>query len=114
MANSVANEESTLQVDSEGVRYPFSQAQESQKCATTLSEKTKKMLAKDGAFHKVMAVTQSGLPNATRKTQVAVAALVLKTMARRTDKSSSHRRSVLGGKGNAIRPRSIRTDRRRR
>ena len=72
------------------------------------------MLAKAGAFCKVMAVTQAGLHNDTRKTQVAVAALVLKTMARLIDKSSSHRRSVLGGKVNSIRPRSIQTDRQRR
>ena len=72
------------------------------------------MLAKAGAFRKVMAVTPYGLPNATRKTYVAVAALVLQTMARRTDKSSPHIMSVLGGKGNFIRPRSIRTDIRRR
>ena len=72
------------------------------------------MLAKAGAFRKVMAVAQAGLPNATRKTQVAVATLVLKTMARQTDKSSSRHRSVLGGKVNSIRPRRIRTDRRRR
>ena len=88
--------------------HPDLLPQESQECATTVSEKTKKMLANSGAFRKVMGVTQTGLPNATRKTQVAVSAVVLKTMARRTDKSSSHHRSVLGGKGNAIRPRSIR------
>ena len=94
--------------------HPDLLPQESHECATTVSEETKKMLAKSGAFRKLMAVTQVGLHNATRKTQVAVAALVLKTMARRIDKSSSHRRSMLGGKGNVIRPRSIRTDRRRR
>ena len=94
--------------------HPDLLPQESQECATTVSEETKKILDKDGAFRKVMSVTQAGIPNATRKTQVAVAALVLKTMARGTDKSSSHRRSVLGGKGNAILPRSIRTDRQRR
>ena len=77
--------------------HPDLLPQESQECATTVSEETKKMLAKAGAFRKVMAVAQAGLPNATRKTQVAVATLVLKTMARLTDKSSSHRRSVLGG-----------------
>ena len=65
------------------------------------------MLAKAGSFRKVMAVTQAGIPNARRKAMVAVATLVLKTMARRTSKSSSHHRSVLGGKGNAISPRSI-------
>ena len=88
--------------------------QESQECATTVSEETEKMLAKAGAFRKVITFTQAGLHNATRKTQIAVATLVLKTVARRTDKSSSHCRSVLGGKGNSIHPRSIRTDRRRR
>ena len=94
--------------------HPDLLPQESQECATTVSEETKKTPYKAGEFLKVMAVTQAVLTNATRKTQVAVAALVLKTMARQTDKSSSHRRSVLGSKGNVIRPRSIRTDRRRR
>ena len=94
--------------------YPNLLPQVSQECASTVSEETKKMLVKAGAFRKVMVVTQAGLPNATSKTQVAVAALVLNTMARRTDKSSSNHRSVLGGKGSAILPRSIRTYRRRR
>ena len=94
--------------------HPDMLPQESQECATTVSDETKNMLAKAGAFRKVLAVTRYGLPHTTRKTQVTVAALVLKTMARRTDKSSPHRWSVLGGKGNAIRPRSIRTDIRRR
>ena len=90
--------------------HPDLLPQESQECVTTVSEETKKILVKAGAFRKVMAVTQYGLPNATRKTQVAGAALVLKTMVRRTDKSSSHCRSVLVLKRNAIRPRSIRID----
>ena len=94
--------------------HPDPLPQESQECATTVSEETKKMLVKAGAFCKVMAFTQSGLPIATKRTHVAVYALVLKTMAIRTDKSSSHCRRVLGGRGNAIRPRSIRTDRQRR
>ena len=94
--------------------HPDLLPQESQNCATTVSEETKKMLAKAGAFRKVMAVTQAGLPNAKSKTQVSVAALVLKMMVGQTEKSSSHRRSVWGGKGNAIRPRSIHTDRQRR
>ena len=76
-------------------KHPDLLPQESQECVTTVSEETKKMLAKAGSFRKVMAVTQAGLPNNTRKTQVAVAALVLKTMVRRTDNSSSHRSSVL-------------------
>ena len=95
-------------------KHPDPLLQESKECATTVSEETKKMLAKAGAFRKVVAVTQAGIPNATRKTQVAVAVLVPKTMAIRTDKSLSHRRSVLGGKGKAICPRSIQKDRRRR
>ena len=94
--------------------HPDLLPQESQECANTVSEKTKTILAKVGAFHKVMSFTQSDLPSTTRKTQVSVAAQVLKTMARRTDNSSSHRRSVLRGKGNAICPRSIRTYRQRR
>ena len=89
--------------------HPDLLPQESQECATTVSEETKKMLVKARAFHKVMAVTQAGLPTATRKMHVAVDVLVLKTMARLTDKSSSHRRSVLGGKGKEISPRSIHT-----
>ena len=91
--------------------HPYLLPQESQECATTVSDGTKKMLAKAGAFCKVMAVAQDGLPNSTRKTQVAVAALVLKMTVRRTGKSSSHCRSVLGGKVNATCSRSIRTDR---
>ena len=94
--------------------HPDLLPQESKECATTVSKETKKMLAKAGAFRKVMAFTQAGLPNVTRKTQVAVAALVLKTMARQTDNSSSHCRSVLGGKGNDMRLMSIRIYRRRR
>ena len=65
--------------------HPDLLLQESQECATTVSEETKKILAKSGAFGKVMAITQAGLPNATRNTQVAVASLVLNTMVRRTD-----------------------------
>ena len=48
--------------------HPDLLPQESQECDTTVSEETKKMLAKAGAFRKVTAVTQAGLPNATRKT----------------------------------------------
>ena len=89
--------------------HPDLLPQESQECANTVSEETKKILAKAREFRKVTEVTQSGLPNATRQTQVAVDTLVLNTMARRTNKSSSHRRSVLGGKGKEISPRSIHT-----
>ena len=72
------------------------------------------MLHKAGAIRTMAAAERRTLHKATRQTQVAVAALLLGSMARRAQESSSHRRSVLGGKGNAIRPRSIRTDRRRR
>ena len=67
--------------------HPDLLPQESQECDTTVSEETKKMLAKAGTFRKVMAVTEAGLPNATRKTQVSVDSLVPKMMARRTDNS---------------------------
>ena len=66
--------------------HPDLLPQESQECDNTVSEETKKIMVKAGAFCKVMAVTQAGLSNATRKTQVAVTALVLKTMARGTEK----------------------------
>ena len=47
--------------------HPDMLPQESQECCTTVSEETKKMLTKAGAFRKVMAVTQTGLPNDTWK-----------------------------------------------
>ena len=40
---------------------------ESQECATTVLEESKKMLAKAGEFRKVMAVTQSSLSNSARR-----------------------------------------------
>ena len=55
---------------------------ESQECATTVSTEDKMVLAKAGDIGKVMAVTKAGLPNVTRKHQVTVVALSLKTMVR--------------------------------
>ena len=85
---------------------------ESQECE--LSTEAKELLRKAGTIRTLVSITKKSLPKATRKTQAAVAALLLRSMARRTTKSSSHRRSVLGGKGNVICQRSIGTDRRRR
>ena len=78
------------------------------------SQETKDLLHKAGAIRTMVAEARKTLPKATKQTQVAVAALLLRSMARRTQESSSHRRSLLGGKGNTIFPRSIRTDRRLR
>ena len=86
--------------------------QEAQECA--ISKQTKDLLHKAGAIRKMVAAARRTLPKATNQTHVAVAAVLLRSMARQTQESSSHRSSVLGGKGNAICPRSIRTDRRRR
>ena len=63
-------------------KHPDLLPQESQESATTVSEGTKNVPAKDITFRKEIADTQTGLPNATRKTKVGVAILVLKTMAR--------------------------------
>ena len=92
--------------------HPDLLPQEAQECE--ISQETKDMLHKAGAIRTMVAAARRTLPKATKQTQVAVAALLLRSMARRTQESSSHRRSVLGGKGNAICPRSIRTDIRRR
>ena len=92
--------------------HPYLLPQEAHECE--ISQETKELLHKAGSIRTMVAAVRRTLPEATRQTQVAVAALLLRSMARRTQELSSHRRSVLGGKGNAIRPRSIRTDRRRR
>ena len=92
--------------------HPDLLPQEAQECA--ISQETKDLLHKAREIRTMVAAARRTLPKATTQTQVAVAAVLLMLMARRTQESSSHRRSVLVGKGNAIRPRSIRTDRRRR
>ena len=74
---------------------------EAQECA--ISQEAQDLLHKAGAMRTLMTSTKKSLPNATRKTQVAVAALLLQSMIKRTKQSSSHRRSVLGDKGNALR-----------
>ena len=73
---------------------------EAQECA--ISQEAQDLLHKAGALRTLMAATKKSLPNAKRKTQVAVAALLLHSMTKRTKRSSSHRRSVLGDKGNAL------------
>ena len=76
----------------------------SQECDVNVSAKDLSVIKKSGAIVKVLAVVKSALTNATKKTQAAVAALLLtRTMARRTQGSSSHRRSVLGDKGKDLR-----------
>ena len=67
-----------------------------QECADNESAKNSSLLAKSGDIVKVLKVAQNALPNATRKTQASVAALLFtRTMARQTQESSSHCRSVL-------------------
>ena len=73
---------------------------EAQECA--ISQEAKDVLHKAGALRTLMGATRKSLPNATREMQVAVATLLLELMAKQTKRSSSHRRSVLGGKDNAL------------
>ena len=78
--------------------HPDLLPQEAQECG--ISDENKELLHKAGAICTLMAATKNSIPTATRNTQTAVAALLLlKSMARGTQKSSSHRRSVLGDKG---------------
>ena len=74
--------------------------QEVQECA--IWQETKDLLHKAGAIRKLVAATRKSLPNAKRKTQAAVAALLLQSMAKQNKRLSSNCRSVLGGKGNAL------------
>ena len=61
------------------------------------------VLAKSGAIVKVLEVAHNALPNATKKTQAAVAAfLFTRTITRQTLESSSRFRSVLGDKGKPL------------
>ena len=81
--------------------HPDLLPQETQKCG--ISDENKELLHKAWAICTLMAATKNSLPTTTRNTQAAVAALLLmKSMARGTSKSSSHRRSVLGDKGCAL------------
>ena len=81
--------------------HPDLLPKEAQEC--TISKEAQDLLHKAGALHTLVAATKKSLPNATRKTQVAMAALLLHSMTKQTNRSSSHRRSVLGDKGNALR-----------
>ena len=91
--------------------HPDLLLKEEKECA--ISQETKDLLHKAGEIRTMVAAVIRTLLKATKQTQVVVAAVLLRSMARRTQESSSHRRSVLGGKGNAICQRSIGTDRRR-
>ena len=74
--------------------HPSMLPQEAQECK--ISDKNRELLRKSGAICTLMAATKTSIPKATMNTQTAVAALLLlKLMARRTQKSSSHRRSVV-------------------
>ena len=81
--------------------HPTLLPQEAQECR--ISDETKELLHKAGVIRTLLAVTKTGLPDVRRNTQAAVAALIMvKAMARGTQESSSHRRSVLGDKGCAL------------
>ena len=76
----------------------------SHECAYHVSVEDKSLLTKAGDIVKVLKVNHNKLPNTTKKTQAAVAALLFnRTMAQRTRESSSHRRSILGDKGKPLR-----------
>ena len=75
----------------------------SQECADNVSAEETSVLEKAGYIVKVLRVAQNALPNATKKTQAAVEALLLnRIMARQTWELSSHCRSILGDKGKAL------------
>ena len=81
--------------------HPDLLPQETQECG--ISDENKELLHKAGAICTLMAATKQSLPTATRNTQAAVAAMLLmKSMARGTSTSLSHRRSVMGDKGFAL------------
>ena len=71
-----------------------------QECA--LPTEAEELLRKAGTIRAVVSMARKSLPTASRKTQAAVAALLIRSMVSRTTKSSSHRRSVLGDKGSAL------------
>ena len=78
--------------------HPTLLLQESQECG--INDEAKEVLRKAGEICTPLAATKTGLPDVQRKMQAAVAALIfMKSMARGTQESSSHRRSVLGDKG---------------
>ena len=76
--------------------------QERQECG--ISDENKELLHKARAICTLMAAKKQGLSTSTKNTQAAVAALIfMKSMVRGIGTSSSHRRSVLGDKGCALR-----------
>ena len=82
--------------------HPDLLPQETQECV--IFDENKELLHKAGAICTLMAAEKQGLHTSTQNTQAAVAALIfMKSMIRGTGMSSSHRRSVLGDKGCALR-----------
>eukprot|EP00957_Ditylum_brightwellii_P120406 9186783-Ditylum_brightwellii.AAC.1 len=74
--------------------------QKAQECG--ISDETKELLRKAGAIGTILAVMKTSLPDVQRNKHATVAALLLmKSMARGTQESLSHRMSVLGDKGYA-------------
>ena len=87
----------------------------SQEFLFIVSAEDASVLMKAGAIVKFLAVAKAAFPNATKKTQAAVAYLILnRNIARRDRGSSSHIRSVLRYKGKALRTggKGTRTDKR--
>eukprot|EP00957_Ditylum_brightwellii_P111298 8487757-Ditylum_brightwellii.AAC.1 len=77
--------------------HPALLPQKAQECR--ISDETREVLHKAGAIHTLLAVTKSSLPDVQRNTYATMAALILmKLMARGTQESPSHCRSVLEDK----------------
>eukprot|EP00957_Ditylum_brightwellii_P125886 9596116-Ditylum_brightwellii.AAC.1 len=71
--------------------HPSLLPQKAQGCG--ISDETREVLHKAGAIRTLLAATKNSLPDVQRNTQAAVAALILmKSMARGTQESPSHRR----------------------
>eukprot|EP00957_Ditylum_brightwellii_P130661 9967771-Ditylum_brightwellii.AAC.1 len=71
--------------------HPTLLSQKAQECG--ISNETRDVLCKDGAIRTLLAATKNSLSDVQRNTQAAVAALILmKSMARGTQESPSHRR----------------------
>eukprot|EP00957_Ditylum_brightwellii_P129573 9883102-Ditylum_brightwellii.AAC.1 len=71
--------------------HPTLLPQKAQECR--ISDETREVLRKAGAIRTLLAATKTSLPGVQRNMQAAVAALLLmKSMARGTQESPSHRR----------------------
>eukprot|EP00957_Ditylum_brightwellii_P051241 3884996-Ditylum_brightwellii.AAC.2 len=81
--------------------HPTLLPQEAEECG--ISDETREVLRKSGAICTLLAAAKTSLPDVQRNTQVAIAALLLmKSMAKGTQESSFHCRSVSGDKGYAL------------